>query len=231
MFSGRIKEEENENQTFADFGKTFRELKKNETQESENKLRLQSSNNHGKSSTALPVKANNSSSLSMKKNYNFIGGDFKTWPSSDWIKNFVANQSDESYKYEDSESYDYEEEEDDGENLGNFEKNLGSEKITQIPKSSNRSDAIDESSRLIIPNSDLPNFVYRRVPPDARNSENLAYIAVSVVAAAQNRTLEATKIENFDSRGDKVLYDSENEYGDFENLETRRRHSRRKHRM
>lgn len=151
------------------------------------------------------------------------------WPSTEWIKNLIRNATtDNDDYYNDEDDYLSEEAYEDDD----FRENsLMDGKWISSP---NRTKSYDnETSKMIIPNAELPNFVYRRVISNASSShaENSAYIAVSVVAPSiRNRTQYIAKLaaDTGTNTGDDSWY--ENKYRNLEQLQTRRRHSRRKYR-
>lgn len=150
------------------------------------------------------------------------------WPSTEWIKNLIRNATtDNDDYYNDEDDYLSEEAYEDDD----FRENsLMDGKWISSP---NRTKSYDnETSQMIIPNAELPNFVYRRVISNASShAENSAYIAVSVVAPSMgNHTQLTAKLatNTGTDMGDDSWY--ENKYRNLEQLQTRRRHSRRKYR-
>lgn len=149
------------------------------------------------------------------------------WPSTEWIRNLIRNATDEDY-YNDEEDY----------IGGDAEEDEFEESVVALHKrkssSANQTNPFDES-KLIIPNAELPNFIYRRVIPNSSDrTENSAYIAVSVVSPStivnqtQRHTTNFAAAANTSTTiNDQSWY--ENKYRNLEKLQTKRRHSRRKY--
>lgn len=222
LFAGRIKEEENENTTFTNLSKTFRELKKDESEELKNKLWSQTADNYSTKSTTI---AQDRERLTNKTTKNLVEDvSLKKWPPSDWIRKLIKNTTKHDYFFDDDE--------DDFEYSEHYEVDdviLSTEKSVN-KKLFNASEVIETNSKLIVPNSALPNFVYRRVTPNSENKENSAYIAVSVISSSINETQNTAQTEHLTNVHERHVYENEDKYRHLERLDTKRRHSRRKYR-
>lgn len=146
----------------------------------------------------------------------------KNWPSSEWIKDMVENATKEdSYAADDDELDESDSEFTDETSQISFHSDAESK-----PENTNTTDGrIKAANRNIklIPNSDLPNFVYRQVIPDSDNLENSAYIAVSVISRdSVNTTTKETEVEVDESVRSTSKKSAPPEQ------ETRRRHLKKK---
>lgn len=89
----------------------------------------------------------------------------------------------------------------------------------EVKNTTNRRISATNQDNKLIPNSDLPNFVYRQVIPDSDNLEDSAYIAVSVLSnTSVNTTTKEFEVDGRTTSKKSALLE----------LETRRRHLKKK---
>lgn len=157
------------------------------------------------------------------------------WPSNKWLRNLFDTEKSDRVDFADADEYfelDEEDDDDDDDSTNDYT-------IEQRKALTNRTTTVlskDESSRMIIPNEKLPNFVYRRVKPAVRDSndvENSAYIAVSVVSPHSALRKQYRESESTTQRPATVTpassIDSQFELIQKYLQQTRQRHSRRKY--